>query len=377
MALLTLNVYAGYEKQIVIPSSAMQDSWDSFPGYLEHKLNVKSSIHKKVSSLKLNTLYRITYEVYDYINCTVQLKVGSQEGAVRSGPGIYTESFMINSEADKTLSFVSDGLLKIRGLAFEEKVFITESIPFTDKTMFQNKSWTLSYSFYSNSWISWHSYMPLYYIHNQSNLYSFVGIEDTHVWKHNAEGIYQTYYGQRYPFIVEFVACSNPLQTQLWDDLTILTKARTYDPTTKQFIDDRFITFNKMIAYNDRQSTGEVLVVVKDTQPNPENWYSQQVVNTPGTILITRKEKDWNLNELRDNVADPTKALFSSAWVDIGNGYYMDKVPNPANIDFEKDWNDMESLRDKYLAVRLKFDNFDNVNLIFNFSLESEQISSR
>lgn len=378
MPILTLNVFAGYEKRITIPSAVLEDSWITTPTSLNHILNVKSTIYKRIPQLKLNTLYRISYEVYDYVNCTVMLKVGTQQGTTVSTNGVVTQEFLISSDSDRTLSFVSDGILKIRGISYQEKVVSTENIPFTDKTKFQDKSWTISYSFYNEEkqrWVGWHSYKPLYYIHNQSHLYSFIG--DSNIWKHNVEGLYQNYYGQRYPFIVEYVSISDPLQTRIWEDLTFQTKARKWNSEEEQYQDERFVTFNKLTAYNDRQSTGELEIVVKDTQPSPEDWYQQQIVNTPGTILTTRKDRDWNINELRDNIIDPALPLFSSSWAKLQDSYFMDKVENQDNISFIKDWNEMEMLRDKFLVIRLKFDNFEDINLIFNFSIETEQKSNR
>ena len=46
-------------------------------------------------------------------------------------------------------------------------------------------------------------------------------------------------------------------------------------------------------------------------------------------------------------------------------------------MDFNKDWTQMESFRDKFLVVRFIFDNFDNVQLITNYSLTPEIESPR
>src|SRR6478609_2620160 len=137
---MSLSVFAGYTKQIVVPGSVLNNSWNITGTYLQHQVNVKSSVHKYIPALKLNTLYRITYEVFDYVNCSVYLKVGTQIGAVRNANGTYTQSFVISTDADRTLTFISDGILKIRNIAYEEKVFTTEVIPFSDVTQFENKS---------------------------------------------------------------------------------------------------------------------------------------------------------------------------------------------------------------------------------------------
>lgn len=373
MAILTIDIFPGYVKTIVIPQSAISDSWDVTPGYLSHTLNIKSTVHKRFPSLKLNTVYRVRYEVYDYINCSVNLKVGTKEGHIQSSNGFVEEDFTIENDGDRTFTFVSDGILKIRNITMQEKVFITENIPFTNKDMFENKSWTISYSFYQGgSWVGYHSYIPLYYIHNQNHLYSFEG--GVNIWKHNSEGLYQNYYGIKYPFIVEYVRLKD-LQTRMTEDMTFITKARKWNAIIEEYEDQRFVTFNKLIAYNDRASTGEQQLIVRDDMADMTNWLFTQITNSPGQVLITRKERNWNLNEIRNYVIDPQLPLFSTSWTQLKDIYYIDKVVNQSNIDFAIAWSDVEMLRDKFLVVRLIFDTFDDVNLIFNYSLETEQIS--
>lgn len=244
---------------------------------------------------------------------------------------------------------------------------------------FENKSWTVSYSFHNNDktpWESWHSYIPNYYIYTQNNLYSHI-FSNSGIWKHNRDNKFQTFYALFRPWIIEFVKLSNPLETVIGEDLTLHTKAQRWDDTTQEFTNEEYVTFNKLLVYNNRQNSGELLMKIKDTQANPENWYLQQVVNTSGEILITRKEKNWNLNELRDIVTDYSKSMFTKDWVSIKGNYFIDKVLNPLAVDFSKPWEELQNFRDKYIIIRLKFDNFDSVNLILNYSLQTEQSSER
>jgi hypothetical protein len=49
---------------------------------------------------------------------------------------------------------------------------IREIVDVTDATYFCNKSWTLSYSLITNSWISFHSYIPNFYVAENNFFYS-------------------------------------------------------------------------------------------------------------------------------------------------------------------------------------------------------------
>lgn len=245
-------------------------------------------------------------------------------------------------------------------------------VPFTNTIYFENKSLTLSYSLKSNRWSSWHSYLPNYYIFGQNDLYSCI---NNGIWKHHLEGSYGNFYGVQYPYIIERVAMANPLEDKTYEDLVLQTTARVWDSVNKTYIDKRFITFNKIILSNSRQCSGLLNMIVKDIQANPENWYQQQLVNVAGSILITRKGRDWNINDFRDYIDDPELPLFTSSWDSIKGVYFIDKVTNDPNINFNKNWWELESFRDKYIVIRLIFDNFSNVNLIVNYSLDTEQIS--
>ena len=65
--------------------------------------------------------------------------------------------------------------------------------------------------------------------------------------------------------------------------------------------------------------------------------------------------------------------------------YYIDKVLNTTSMNYDKKWTELESFRDKYLVVRLIFDNFaqnrkheeGSVKMIMNFSGENESHSFR
>ena len=67
--------------------------------------------------------------------------------------------------------------------------------------------------------------------------------------------------------------------------------------------------------------------------------------------------------------------MFLNTWEDIKNDYYIDKVINSDSIDFEKDWYDLETFNDKFLNIRLIFDNKNDVKLILNYSVESAKPS--
>lgn len=231
-------------------------------------------------------------------------------------------------------------------------------------------SWTMSYSLKTNFWRSYHTYLP--------NFYSNEG-DDFFYWEHGKRTLSRQGKKGTYliPHIVEYVSNAGPAQTKIWDYLTLNTEAKTYDAESRDFLDQRYRTFNKILLYNERQISGILDITPKDTTNLPENYLDLQVTNFAGTILLDRNERNWTLNNLRDMRVDYTKPMFNYDPVDFQDDYFIDKVVNDGVVNFSKSWMDQESFRGKYLVIRLIFDTFTDTRLITNYSRENETPSNR
>lgn len=284
--------------------------------------------------------------------------------------------------------FQEDINLLLEGATTTETITVTVQVPYVvteyvDGVMLEgdlinlDNSWTMSYSLKDTSWVSWHSYLPNFYFYISDKFYSWKSGEDS-MYKHNKIGEYQNFYGERYPYMVEYVSLPEPIQTKIWDNINLHTEAKRYFPNMKQYVDDRDVTFNKAILYNTRQSTGLVNLINKDTQADPANYLIQQVINSNnGSVIIDRNERNWSFNDIRDIRIDYTQPIFDASLDSVQTEYFIDKVLNTSTLDVSKDWTQLESFRDKYLVVRLIFDNFDDVKLIMNYSDENEYPSYR
>lgn len=239
----------------------------------------------------------------------------------------------------------------------------------------ENNSWTASFSIKKNCWNSWHSFMPSFYIQTTQWYFSWKP-GNKYIWRHNVLGNYQTYYGTLYPHIIEYVLTDNLLSNKIFNDIMIQLESKKYDPLSKTFFDTDNDFFNKLIAYNSRQCTGELNIVVKDKEAM--DFFSNQISNSDlSSIIADRVERNWNINELRDMVVTKNTPMFIKDITKLQDKYYIDKRLNPNVVDFNKDWTQIESFRDKYLVVRLIFDKFADVKLITNFTINNEDVSTR
>ncbi len=250
----------------------------------------------------------------------------------------------------------------------------TQVIHYNNPSYFEDKSFTISYSLVTKRWVSWHSYIPNYYIHAKNSMYSIIA-GNNNLYKHNIETGYQIFYDTYFPHIIEGVIRVEDITERTFEDIQIQTRAMSYSSATKQFVDKRFVTFNKITIYDNERCSGELNMQVKQENPNKQKWYSQQTTRIVGSIIIDRREVGWNINNFRDYVVDYNTPFFTTDWETIKTQYPIDKVVTPDVIDFRKDWRTLESFKGKYIVFRLKLDNFDNINLITNYLISTVQIS--
>lgn len=246
---------------------------------------------------------------------------------------------------------------------------------FIDDIFEADNSYTISYDVKRNNWISLHSYLPNFYYNISEKFYSWKQ-KINGLWQHNILGKYGRFYSKKYPFMVEPV--TSDLRTKINDTLRIYTEASRYVEENQEYVEERFITFDEAIIYNSRQCTGKLNLVVKDTNIDNEDYLLQQVESSDiNSIIIDKNEKDWTINDIRDIRIDYSRPIFNKNVKDFQDEYYIDKVLNEDTLDFDKDWTELESFRDKYLAVRLIFNNFEDVKLLLNFSFQNENASPR
>lgn len=281
----------------------------------------------------------------------------------------------INNQLEKGFRYVGVENCKLKFEKFENFELVIEYVegePFIPR--YSNNSFTMSYSLKDKKWISWHSYLPSFYMHVQENFYSWKeGLTD--IWRHGKKNHYQNFYGQRKPFIVEYVDNSNALITKIYDAIKFQTEAKEFDINTESYTDKKYITFNKVLFYNTHQTSGILNMMLKDLED--DDYMNNQTLNDEDSIIVERSERDWSINELRDISVNPDVAMFNKKLTTLQANYFIDKIINPERIDYDKDWTEMESFRDKFLVIRFIFDTFDTTRLIMNFSVQDSKISER
>lgn len=202
------------------------------------------------------------------------------------------------------------------------------------------------------------------------------------IYKHNIVGTHCTFYEQKCPHIIELVIRDNSISTKIWNDIKLFIDSNKYDSDSQEFYNHEYGFFNKVIFYNDKQCSGELLINVSlddsDTF-NLEEDYS--------TIDAKKLEGVWNINDFRNNVVINTKPFFVKDWDSIKDQFPIDKVINGINygteeepqyvIDNDKLWNNQERFRDKFLVIRLITDNVDETIQLITSYISTKIIESK
>lgn len=175
---------------------------------------------------------------------------------------------------------------------------LTDKIYITDK----QRGWTISFSPKAQGFISFHSFVPDWYIPHDN---TYLSIKNNTLWKHNAQG-YQNYYGTHYPFEVEFVI-KNPVDTNL-QDIQLFTDYIDYEGYN-QVIQRTDKFFTKAFVYNNRYSTGLLTLDLKDTD-KPQIIQNKETVGVAEVSQI--QENIYRINKLENNQVDSPNIQYNS-----------------------------------------------------------------
>ena len=374
----SLGMEAWFEKNLPmqLDSEYLKLRGEEYP----NRDNPSSKIGTGFISTYDSSKERIIFTKKDYSDLNPKF---SQEDTIICSRG---DKLILFERATRTISteamgnWVYEGLENCRMKFFKENPNGTidykyiDGLEMLDTTKIDN-SWTISFSLKNNSWTSWHSYLPNMYINTPNKFYSWIQ-GDKNFWRHNVQGLYHTFYGKYHPHIIEYVSLSNPISTRDYTHLALQTTVKDYHEDLGEYSEDLHTTFNKAVLYNSRQCSGELTLIPKDKDLTGVDYMSSQIVNTnTNASIIDRTEKDWFINDFRDLRINYNTPIWVSEVSKLQEKYFIDKILNTASLDLNKDWTQLESFKDKYLVVRLIFDNFANKKIITNYSIENEQVS--
>lgn len=238
-------------------------------------------------------------------------------------------------------------------------------VTFGDPVYFINKSWTLSYGFEYQSFISWHSYRP-YQSFNDNNNYFTLERFSNFINRHKHKQTYQRYYGTKYDFVVEYQVFD--LSTDRLDTVHYVGYTYQWDQSNEDWLIQNK-TFDKLICYNNNQTTGLQTLIL------PTNSYQNTFINNTSKYVI-KTDQNYKISGIMDLATG--QPVMTKNWTLLQTyPSYIDRVPNTSVINTTKSIYTQGKLWDKFVNVRLFFKPNEDYKKVIILTNVNEQQSVR
>ncbi|MDC6350702.1 hypothetical protein PP178_03995 [Zeaxanthinibacter sp. PT1] len=205
--------------------------------------------------------------------------------------------------------------------------------PSDEEIFFDDVSETISFD--GQSWISWHNYAGKVMANTRNEVYSFKGGD---AYLHNQPGTYGKFYdGEIFPCTLDVSINPQSNITKLYQSLQWISEVTD----GSRFLHDK--TISQVLLYN--------------------NYQCSDYISIEPMVNARNNEGTWSFNEFRDIVLDKEAAFMES------------DEPIPSNLDPNMPWFNQRRFTDKFVVVRVLYDNIDQ-NALYLYSLEASILRS-
>jgi len=188
--------------------------------------------------------------------------------------------------------------------------------------------------------------------------------------------IYNYFYGNIEPYVIEYPFSYSP-QDEIVQSIKSYDKVYQYtdDGTgvssyaNKIAVDD--VYFNKLVVYNDQQSSG-VLELEPKPLHNLKAYMKYPKYNSDSkTVLYTKSDNFYQVNTIYDVVRSKAEQLFITTCESLS----VDKIVNQENMIYTQRSFNKPQLRAKDSRVRLSLTNRSDTHIVSNFIINSSMLS--
>ncbi len=257
----------------------------------------------------------------------------------------------------------------------EDKFYFNNSvIQLTDTQHFEPINWTASYDPKSKQWVSFHDWIPSFYIPSRLH---FSTIKGDSIWKHNIRcDSYCNFYNTDYPFEIEFVSATGQTVNSLRNIEYLLETYKYHNNCYDKFhvLDENF---DEAIIYNSEQISGVLKLKVK-SKTNPLDVIKQPTINASSIdIFYSKEENKYRFNQFWDITKD--RGEFNNINVPMFitdlNGYEYNI--NPAYVNYNKPILERKKFRHNVNRVFLRKTVSGSNNMLFKISNQKHLNSPR
>ena len=230
--------------------------------------------------------------------------------------------------------------------------------PQTHPEIFDDASWTISYSPLTKSWVSFHSFLPNYYVAHNNYFSSGLNFgSSSGIWNHllGSNQTFQVYYGTLYPFIIETAVKQN-FSTRMYEDFSYRLDVRRYsNEYDYHYFPENFDT---VVFYNDREATGLLSLITQEQNNQQQLIELPKFTGTGVDVLATKSDYTWSVNFFFDNLRENHTLPI---WKNAANN--VDKSLNATAFNYLPSFKN--HIRRQYLIARLSQNNESRLKFIF------------
>ena len=241
-------------------------------------------------------------------------------------------------------------------------------IDITDENYFTDVSWTAAYSPLTESWISYYSFKPNYYVAHQdyfqSGLNSGAG---KGIWSHLLTNrSYQVFYGQLYPWILE-VPAKPSLDKKILSSVNFIVDSERYH---NEYDSATFpkIGMDEMIVWNATNNSGRIKLVAEEKN-NIYQKTQYPITNADNQeVLVTKYDDMFNVNYFYNRVKSEDNNI--PVWIKDASD--VNKIINMDNITYRSPLP--ERMKGNWFLIRFYKTMSSQIKSVFKFSTTKENL---
>ena len=254
------------------------------------------------------------------------------------------------------------------------------TIKLGDPIYFDNTSWTVSYDPKNQLWISFHDWQPELVLSSKIHfLTTKTKNNQGTIWRHNdSTHLFCNYYGDDYPFEIEYIAQTGQIVNTL-KSIEYDLECYTYDVDGIDTYHVLDFNFDKAVVHNTEQVSG-VLNLNLQPRRDPILELTYPKINLDSIdILYSKVEQKYRFNQFWDITKDRGEYTYPNVqqpmWDTELNGFR--RKLNPNNLNYLKSPFERKKFRHYTSHVLLYRNISGNVKMLFKLSNNKNQVSPR
>lgn len=244
------------------------------------------------------------------------------------------------------------------------------TVDINDPNYFCDASWTIAYSPVTQSWVSFYSFKPNWYVEQTNFFQSGTQLgSDSTLWDHLLTNqCYQTFYDTAYPFDVEIITKSDAKDKTLMNVSyrnEVLRYTNSYD---WKYMNG--ITFDEAVCHTMHGTSGTLKLHVRDKN-NLVDGLSALPSLTSLSIPVSEVSHVWRFNKFVDAVKDPNCNVPMHVYTCANDTREVNQ--NAVDYTIATDMTRRKRLKSDWFKVKLRNSKHTRYKFIFKF-LDSKGI---